>query len=125
VVILTGDVHYGRVAAAVFRAGVRAPEVIEVISSPTALAVAAAGVPVGPPERFPLNAVSGLASAGTSVRSPARADNNLATLEFTQASGQINMRVQHFYIKRQPQGGLSTSPSSFPEAGTAVNIPLF
>jgi hypothetical protein len=67
------------------------------------------------PDHFPHESINGVTSARTTSRLDGSSDNNFATLQFTQASGQINVRVQHFYIRN----------SGAPEPGKEVNIPLW
>jgi phosphodiesterase/alkaline phosphatase D-like protein len=125
VVILTGDVHYSRVAAAVFQSGMETPEVTEIITSPTAVVAGAPGKPSVPPDRFPASAVTGMTAARTSSLLTGNADNNFVTLQFTQASGLINMRVQHFYIRRSANSLSVASGPAMPQPGQELNIRLF
>ena len=93
IVILTGDVHFGRVAVCELGDG---REIVEVVASPLAL--------VGPipkndwrraPELFPAEALPG------TVQRPIRTEaayqyngNHFATVEFSRAGGRVRLKVQ-------------------------------
>ncbi|HKW01662.1 MAG TPA: hypothetical protein VJN96_17675 [Vicinamibacterales bacterium] len=93
IVVLTGDVHFGRVASATTQSG---HEIIEIISSPTSL-VTAGGTPEwhAPPALFPAEAVPGCAQVPiTPLASWQRAKNHFLTIEFWQNGGRLCLRVR-------------------------------
>ena len=93
IVILTGDVHFGRVAVCELGDG---REIVEIVASPLAL--------VGPipkndwrraPELFPAEAIPG------SIQRPIRTEaayqyngNHFATVEFSRSGGRVRLKVQ-------------------------------
>jgi hypothetical protein len=110
-VILTGDVHYGRVAWTTLRSGA---ELIEIISSPMSLVEESAkGKWEEAPAHFPPVRVSGRASASlarnqvvTEVFSPT--DSHFLTLEFTRRGEGAHFRLRHWPIIKR---GISSSLS--------------
>ena len=93
VIVLTGDVHFGRVASATTPSG---HEIIEIIASPTSL-VTAGGTPQwhAPPALFPAEAVPGCAQVPiTPLTTWERAKNHFLTIEFWQNGGRLCLRVR-------------------------------
>ena len=93
VIVLTGDVHFGRVASATTPSG---HEIIEIIASPTSL-VTGGGTPQwhAPPALFPAEAVPGCAQVPiTPLTTWQRAKNHFLTIEFWQNGGRLCLRVR-------------------------------
>lgn len=111
-VILTGDVHYGRIARSSLRSGA---ELVEIISSPMSLVEESAkGQWEEAPAFFPPVRVSGSASVSL-ARSPvvteasfAPTDSHFLTLEFTRRGAGAHLRLRHWPIIKR---GIS-SPDS-------------
>ncbi len=108
ILVLTGDVHYGRVASCELRSGPRPVELIEVISSPSSLVdKRVGGKSEDAPPKFPPDSIPGL------VQSPTRtfyrtADDQFATLHFTERTGRVRMRVRYWFPKRFSQGAVDS-----------------
>jgi hypothetical protein len=107
VIMVTGDVHYGRVAQVLTSAG---HEVLEVIASPMSL-VTAGGAREwkSTPAMFPDEAIPGL------VRHPIqplatwqRAADHFLTLEFWQAGDRLEMRIRTW--ETTPDAGTPAAP---------------
>lgn len=100
-VILTGDVHYGRIAWTTLRSGA---ELVEIISSPMSLVEESAkGQWEEAPAHFPPVRVSGRASASlarnqvvTEVFSPTA--GHFLTLEFTRRGAGTHLRLRYWPI---------------------------
>jgi hypothetical protein len=101
VVVLTGDVHYGRIASATLPSGA---DLVEIIASPMALVDRAAGGRWNAaPQRFPAMPLEGIASVG--VRTDAgwnRFANHFVTLEFNDKAGGVRLRVRSW--ETEPSG---------------------
>jgi hypothetical protein len=82
ILVLTGDVHFGRVASCALRSG---GEVIEVISSPLTLVdKSAGGTWSAAPEKFPAFDIPGVVKTTVSTEKGFQAfDNHFLTLEFS------------------------------------------
>jgi hypothetical protein len=93
IVVLTGDVHYGRIASATLRSGA---ELVEIIASPMALVDRSAGGKWhAAPGRFPSVALEGLASVPVQTNAGwTRFANHFITLEFNQTGGGVRLRVR-------------------------------
>ncbi|HUL73172.1 MAG TPA: hypothetical protein VLT86_08720 [Vicinamibacterales bacterium] len=107
ILILTGDVHFGRVATATTHRGC---ELIEIISSPMSL-VTGGGTPAwhAPPALFPAQAIPGSAQiAVTPVTTWQRAKNHFLTIELWQNGGRLNVRVRTW--ETNPDAGTPTAP---------------
>lgn len=93
IVVLTGDVHYGRIASARLRSGA---DLVEIIASPMALVNrVAGGMWSAAPFRFPATALEGI--AGVDVRTDGgwnRLSNHFVTLEFNDKAGGVQIRVR-------------------------------
>jgi hypothetical protein len=112
-VVLTGDVHFGRIATCVLPSGRR---VVEVISSPLALVhSAAAGKWVEAPQRFPAAALPGVAQAAVSTSAYRRVDEHFLTLAFTVDGRSVRMDVTAWPVRA---GG---PPAGEPVATTVLN----
>jgi hypothetical protein len=97
IVILTGDVHFARVARARLASG---KELIEIISSPMALVhESARGTWSEAPDRFPPKLGSGLARSdvSTDVRLKAT-DAHFLTLEFTRSGPGVKLRLRYWPV---------------------------
>jgi hypothetical protein len=100
ILILTGDVHFGRVAKATMPIAA-ATEIFEVIASPIALVAGKPGKAEMPPDFFPSKRVSTQHRGPTQVvAAPKTAGNNVATLQFRSASGQVHVDVTHWLLTR-------------------------
>ena len=97
IVVLTGDVHYGRIAGCVLPSG---SELIEVIASPLALVDERAGGTWGaPPGLFPAFAVPGTTQQATWVEEGYQiVANHFATVDFADAGMRVRMTVRAWPI---------------------------
>lgn len=106
ILVVTGDVHYGRVAKAPLKSGA---ELIELISSPMALVDEKAGGSWGhPPGRFPAERMAGMANVSVTVTPEAtwkRFAEHFVTLEFTERGGGFVVRVRTWETK--PSAGVT------------------
>lgn len=106
-VVLTGDVHFGRIARARLASG---KELIEIISSPMALVdEKARGSWVEAPDRFPLDPASGLARGDVATDARLKpTDAHFLTLEFTRRGTGANLRLRYWPVLTNagaPSGG--------------------
>lgn len=105
IVILTGDVHYARVASCVLNAGT---ELIEVISSPLTLVdKEAAGKWEEAPEVFPPFSIPGIGKSFVQTESLSLTDNHFLTLEFAGVGAKVKMTIKAWLIAEN--GGLPAS----------------
>jgi hypothetical protein len=107
ILMLTGDVHYGRVSTAVTHRGV---ELIELIASPMSL-VTGGGTPKWepPPALFPSEPIPGAAQiAITPLATWGRARNHFVTVELWQNGGRLCFRVRSW--ETQPDTGTPPGP---------------
>ncbi len=88
ILVLTGDVHYPRVARVNRHDG--RLQLLEVIASPLALVSGQHATPKPPPGKFQTMPVT--------QEEPRRGADNFALLQFTEASGRVNVRVRHYMI---------------------------
>lgn len=97
IVLLTGDVHFGRVARARLASG---KELIEIISSPMALVHdSARGTWVEAPDRFPSSAGIGLARSDVTTDARFKAtDAHFLTLEFTRRGTGADIRLRYWPV---------------------------
>ena len=97
IVILTGDVHYGRVSRCTLPSGV---ELMEVISSPLRLVDwLARGKWSKAPELFPAFDIPGVPKAAVQTESFAAGDNHFLTLEFSASGTGAKMAVRAWSIR--------------------------
>ena len=96
-VVLTGDVHFGRVARARLASG---KELIEIISSPMALVDdKARGTWAEAPDRFPASSGSGLARGDVATDARFKAtDAHFLTLEFTRRGPGADLRLRYWPV---------------------------
>ena len=114
IVVLTGDVHYGRVAGCRLPSGA---QLVEVIASPFALVDARLGHDWhGPPGRFPDCAIPGTSASTVWVDERYReARDHFATVGFSDAGNTVRMDVQAWPIG---------SPSLPPRPGSVYSTDL-
>ena len=104
VLILTGDVHYARIASTTLLGTPGTPEITEVIASPLALVAGAPKFPPDAPSRFPPKAVSGVVQMPVKTfQEGKRKGDNFAVLQFTEVPGRVKVRIRHWYF-RDPLG---------------------
>jgi len=108
ILLLTGDVHFGRIARCTLREGPRPVELYEVISSPCSLVSPLVGnqshaaVAKFPPKPFP------------EVRSVPtqtfwhKAEDQFVTLQFHQSAGRVLAQVNYWFPKRNRFGNPQT-----------------
>jgi hypothetical protein len=107
VIVLTGDVHYGRVARIVTTTQV---EIVEIIASPMSL-VTGGGERTWhePPGEFPADAIPGAASRPVeTVGSWKRAADHFLILELWQEGGRLRLRANTYEMS--PDSGTPTAP---------------
>ncbi len=121
ILVLTGDVHYGRVASCILRSGPRPVELIEVIASPSSLvSPITTGEPQDAPLRFPPEPIPGLVQSDTRTlyKTPTRkilsklkevAKDHFATLRFTERAGRVRVQVRYWFTENQGHGSVSSS----------------
>jgi len=107
IVVLTGDVHYGRIASARLPSGA---ELVEIISSPLALVDAAAGGTwEAAPDRFPAVPIPGIASVPvTTDMTWQRFANHFITLELNASGGGLRTVVRAWETE-PPAAAISTA----------------
>ncbi|HUG47669.1 MAG TPA: hypothetical protein VMP67_04585 [Candidatus Limnocylindria bacterium] len=100
VVVLTGDVHFGRVAGCRLPSGA---SLLEIIASPFALIDARFGGKWSrPPHTFPAAAVEGISPAPIWVSDHQLATNHFATLEFADDGGRVQLTMRAWPIPTSP-----------------------
>lgn len=97
VLVLTGDVHYGRVASTMRLSG--NPEIFEVIASPAAVVFGPPENTSAAPEMFPAKSSGGAQVPARTFPESERAGDNFATLGFTEASGIVRVTVRLWYVR--------------------------
>jgi len=103
VLILTGDVHYPRVADGV-RPGETA-EVVEIIASPAALVAGPHAQTQDAAGRFPSIPVAGKSLPVSTVDASRHTGDNLLLLDFTETPGRIQVQLRYWFIGNQPSQG--------------------
>lgn len=113
--VLTGDVHFGRVATCRLPSGA---EVVEVIASPLALVSPFAGSRwKPPPHRFPEAAVTGAVGLRTAFDAGHQLTaNHFATLEFSADGGRVWVTIKAWPI---PEAGVRPKARTILERGLA------
>jgi hypothetical protein len=107
-VILTGDVHYGRIARVQFLSP-SSGEITEVIASPSSLVAGSAGAPK-PVRRFPPEATGVPEARVIDPVGPVRAGDHFATLHFTAVGARARVRIRHWYLREA--GGARPGPET-------------
>jgi len=97
VLVLTGDVHFPRVAQAI-RPGQPGREIIEVIASPAALVAGSHASTKTTPARFPSKPIVPLPVPVATMDSSRHTGDNLVTMGFTEAPGKIDVELKYWYI---------------------------
>ena len=102
IVMLTGDVHYGRIASCRLASDA---ELIEVISSPTALVDEKAGGEwARPPARYPSFDIAGVPKGPVEVvEDYTLFDNHFLTIQFGDLGGRVRMVVKAWPVIRPGQ----------------------
>jgi len=102
ILILTGDVHYPRVASCTLLANPEHPQLVEVISSPVSLVNKLVGGKVhAAPDKFPPKPINGLAQVPARTEYPPfdKPENHFATLHFTASDGAVQVRIRYRNMK--------------------------
>ena len=100
IVLMTGDVHYGRVVSVSLNIRPEPIKIIEVISSPTSLVNPfVGGSAKDPPEKFPPVAIPGIVPSAP-TNHYMTAEDNFATLHFTKRGGKVRMRIRYWFPKQ-------------------------
>ena len=98
--VLTGDVHYGRVAGCLLPSGA---SLIEIIASPFALIDKRfGGTWYPPPQTFPASALEGVTQLPTWTSEHQLATNHFATLEFVADGSRVRLSVRAWPIPAAP-----------------------
>ncbi len=119
ILVLTGDVHYGRVASCELRSGPIPVKIIEVIASPSSLvSTITTGRPEDAPARFPPEPIPGLVHSDirTLYKTPTRrvlllkevSKDHFATLHFTERAGRVRVQVRYWFPKDTNQGTIDS-----------------
>jgi len=100
IVILTGDVHFSRVAHCTLDNGA---QLVEVISSPTSLVDTNAGGKWSPaPDRFPAAEIPGVAPSRVETVDWKSTANSFMTLEFASAGDAVRMNIRYWPVGHAP-----------------------
>jgi hypothetical protein len=105
VLILAGDVHFGRVATTRRFGNQQGVEIIEVVASPAALVAGGDKETPDAPERFPAESVGPPSLPVETIAASRRAGDNVATLRFSEASGVVHVKINHWYVGQSPAKG--------------------
>jgi hypothetical protein len=97
ILVLTGDVHFPRVAQAI-RPGQPGREITEVIASPAALVAGLHSSTKTTPARFPSQPIVPLPVPVTTVDGSRHAGDNLVTMGFSETPGRIDVELKYWYI---------------------------
>ncbi len=102
VLVLTGDVHYGRVAGCRIWSNPAQPQIFEVIASPASLVNRAVGGRAwGPPDKFPPAPIAGVAQVPMDRQPDYRtAEDHFVTLHITGRSGVVRVQPRYWFPKR-------------------------
>jgi phosphodiesterase/alkaline phosphatase D-like protein len=96
--VLTGDVHFARVARVQFLQPSGSPQIVEVIASPSSLVAGSAPDPKAV-RRFPPQSAGIPEARILDERGPVRAGDHFATLQFTGIGSRARVRVRHWYVR--------------------------
>jgi hypothetical protein len=100
ILVLTGDVHYARIAFATLAGVPGSPRIFEAIASPLALVFGSARMPPDAPDRFPPEAIPGSPQARVeTVQHVKKAGDNFALLQFTEVPGRVKVRIRHVWVR--------------------------
>jgi hypothetical protein len=120
ILILTGDVHYGRVASCELRSSPQPIELIEIIASPSSLvSPITTGKPEDAPPLFPPESINGVVQSVTRThyKTPTRSimlsqkevsEDHFATLHFTNRAGRIRVQVRYWFPKNSDSGTIKS-----------------
>jgi hypothetical protein len=116
ILVLTGDVHYGRVALCELKSGPQPVELIEVIASPSSLVSAiTAGKPEDAPVRFPPESIKGVVQSATrtlyktpTLNQKEVSEDHFATLHFTERAGRVRVQVRYWFPKNRNSGAVDS-----------------
>ena len=105
ILVLTGDVHFPRLAQAMQPADARRG-VYEAIASPSALVFGNHSRTKDAPAHFPANPNAQSRLRVRTFEASRYAGDNLATLEFTEVPGQVRVKLKYWYVQTagQPDG---------------------
>ena len=98
ILVLTGDVHYPRLAQAMQLVD-PTRGVIEAIASPSALVFDKNSQTERAPSHFPAKSSAGRRLRVCTLIAPRHAIDNLATLEFTQVPGRVRVKLRYWYVQ--------------------------
>ena len=98
ILVLTGDVHYPRLAEAMQPVDARRG-VFEVIASPSALVFGNHSQSEPAPSHFPAKSSAGSRLRVRTLMAPRHPGDNLATLEFTQVPGRVRVKLRYWYVQ--------------------------
>lgn len=112
-VVLTGDVHFGRVASCELKGGAKPVRLFEVIASPAALVDPKVGGKSSPaPPRFPHDSIPGITSSPTST-SYVTVEDHFVTLQFSQRAGAVRVQVRYWFPRRRIGAGVTYQDAGF------------
>ena len=112
VLILTGDVHYGRVAGCRIWSRPSRPQIYEIIASPSSLVNRAVGGRAhGPPSKFPPQPIAGVSQVPMDEKPGYRtAEEHFVTLHFTEHSGIVEVQPRYWFPRRDNRAIPETPP---------------
>jgi hypothetical protein len=111
VLVLTGDVHFGRVARCDYSLPGK-PAVFEVIASPASLVNRnVGGKAEDAPHKFPADPIPGIEQAAATTLYKT-GEEHFATLHLTEASGRVRVEPRYWFPGREP-ARFCESPDSF------------
>lgn len=102
VLVLTGDVHFGRIAGCRIWSNPSQPQIFEVIASPSSLVNrAVGGTTHDPPDKFPPLSVEGISPVPMDKKPDYRtAEDHFVTLDFTERSGIVEVQPRYWFPQR-------------------------
>ena len=103
ILVLSGDVHFPRLAQAVRPADGRR-SIYEVIASPSALVFGNHSQTGRAPARFPVKLNTHSRLRVQTIGASRYAGDNLATLEFSQVPGQVRVKLKYWYVQPGQSG---------------------
>jgi hypothetical protein len=112
VLILTGDVHFGRIARCDYTLPGK-PALFEVIASPASLVNQSVGGKAhDAPLKFPLDPIPGVEQAAVATLYTT-AEEHVTTLHFVEASGRVRVEPRFWFPRRDPAGFCETPDAFF------------